>query len=168
MTLHLARQAPRRTEDVHQLLDRLAALTSVDVEARWLDAEGCTSVNRGHGQVTVRRDPEDAVTVLEEGRWEAVGGQPLRFRGAYRWRAGGDRISVAHVRQGEDRAVPLLDLVPVGEGVWVSETPHLCGEDSYHARLRVASDGLVLKWVVRGPAKAYTLLLRYAGGHRLA
>ena len=143
------------------MLERLRRVQEFRFEARWLDADGSFVTGHGAGRTTVREDGNQTLVVDESGRWEPRPGQTLRFHGGYRWSVEGERLSVAHLRRGENRPVALVDLVPSPDGGWRSVKPFLCGGDEYSAHLRADGANTVFRWMVRGPRKAYTLAITY-------
>lgn len=116
------------------------------------------------GRGTAKIVPEKVgLRLLETGHWiENGSGESIRFTASWEFQPlpeGG--IEVAHNRTGP--ATPLVHLFPTGENTWASRSPHLCGEDRYHACLtRNPDGGFRLEWTATGPRKQYRLLREYS------
>lgn len=143
------------------VLERLRRVDGFRFEARWLDADGSYVTGQGAGRATVRGEANHALMVDERGQWEPRPGQVLRFHGAYRWSVVEEGLAVAHLRLGEDHPAALVHLVVGPDGEWRSMRPFVCGADEYSAHLRLEDADTVFRWVVRGPRKAYTLVITY-------
>jgi Family of unknown function (DUF6314) len=118
---------------------------------------------RGAGDVVVRTMPAGGVRIEEAGWWQDDLGNRARFTNISQWipDALATRVRVEHLRHGVDNAVRLVDLGPIDDTTFRSETPHICGEDRYHASLVIWDDGLRLRWRIEGPHKAMILQTIY-------
>ena len=107
----------------------------------------------------------DRVTLREVRRVRARAGVVIDGKDATRWRVDGDRLEIAHLRLGEDRAVPIAAFrihdLATGESAAESYEPHPCGPDVYHASL-IVGDGFVrVRWRVATPRGDEFVVTRY-------
>ena len=56
---------------------------------------------------------------------------------------------------------PVFELLPQGDGRWLTAEPHLCGADHYSAELTEIDGGFLLSWQITGPRKNERLSYRY-------
>lgn len=79
----------------------------------------------------------------------------VTFRNTYRFEWLSGRVRVYHERQGADKAVWLVDLIPSKTDAesLISESPHLCGSDIYNASIRLDTSSFKLDWEIKGPSK---------------
>lgn len=111
------------------------------------EGEGVVEVTVGEGEVSWQ----------ERGRWIAGELAGLAFHNAVRWRRRGDAaLEVSHLRRGASRPTFLVELRP-GPSDWRAAAPHLCGPDTYDARLAWTAEALTLEWQVTSPTDPYTL-----------
>ncbi|MEM8559552.1 MAG: DUF6314 family protein [Bacteroidota bacterium] len=118
----------------------------------------------GAGQVTVMHPSEETLGFEEAGSWVSGRGQTFPFHNVYRWTRLAEpssRLRLEHLRFGVERPVLLFDLAPETPILWRSVAPHVCGDDRYTARLDIEQDQLVLTWIIKGPAKAESIVYRY-------
>lgn len=111
----------------------------------------------------------DGLCLIETGYWTEDGsGESVRFTASWEFQPlPEDGIEIAHNRTGP--ATPLVRLFPNGENRWASRSPHLCGDDRYHACLTAKADGgFRLEWTATGPHKQYRLLREYRGAPEIA
>lgn len=111
---------------------------------------------RGEGRVLVSAGSPHELTFTESGTWQNAVGKSFRFHNVYRWtRLSPVAVRLEHLRRGPAHAVPLLDFDFHNASVrgWRSAAPHLCGPDSYVAKLQLDSSGVRLRWSIRGPRK---------------
>jgi len=144
--------------DVMDALDawnRLGTITELVFEAQSRSATKTGWTGIGQGAVRVER--VDGATMLfhEQGSWTTEGGRAINFHNVFRWTADpeGRHIRLEHLRFGPGNPVYLFDLVPVGELVWESATPHVCREDLYSARMEYDREAVRLGWTITGPGK---------------
>ena len=106
----------------------------------------------GKGTVSTARYGNQTLFFTEQGSWRTANGDNFRFTNMYKWTLKKNSISVAHLRQGLNHPVPLLELIPDGNALRSSK-PHICKQDKYFARLTTKSPDLSLVWDVIGPSK---------------
>merc|ERR1711879_659445 len=99
---------------------------------------------------TVEHDGE-ACLFHEAGHFHPSKGQTIALFNCFEWCFESSAVRLSHRRRGS--AVYLFHLMPEGDGRWVSETPHYCGDDVYSGVLTMTDDGLMLDWRVTGPRK---------------
>ncbi len=149
----------------------LPQVTRVEVETHGHGLHG-----QGSGRVCVEREADPAWTFHESGliRWQPPGtgttGKELEFTNTLHWQVREECIELAHGRFGRDREVFLLRLIEVrpventgdftGADL-LSPEPHHCGNDRYHAALRLQTDGFDLLWRIEGPGKNQLLMHQY-------
>lgn len=111
----------------------------------------------GKGSV-VSTSSNTSLIFEESGEWE----NGIQFTSRLRWTIDDSKqkISLEHLRFGENRAVFLFDLVPDVRGL-SSFTPHLCNQDCYQGELTFKDDSLVFEWQVVGPHKNYKIEVVY-------
>lgn len=120
------------------------------------DPAGLVLRHEGEGVVEVTATDSE-VTWQERGRWTSGELAGLAFHNAVRWRRrAADAIEVSHLRRGASQPTFLVELRPEAGG-WRAAAPHLCGPDSYDARLAWTGDHLTLEWQVTSPTDPYTL-----------
>lgn len=141
------------------LWHRLRRVRSLSFVARGGEETGWNG--NGSGTVEVREAGDEEMTFHEQGTWRPEGGRNLRFHNVYRWTQASDLLRLEHLRFGENHAVYLFDLAPVGDWEWRSVSPHLCREDCYAAVLLVRDGSIVLRWSIDGPRKQETIEYEY-------
>ncbi|MEL7168398.1 MAG: DUF6314 family protein [Bacteroidota bacterium] len=153
------------TDDIDTLdllWQRIATIRSLYFDAKSTSATGWTG--RGKGQVIVSQPSDDALGFEESGLFTPGRGEPFVFHNVYRWTRNADTsplIQLEHLRFGVNHPVLLFDLAPETPTLWRSTAPHVCGDDRYTARLDIEPDHLRLTWIIKGPAKAESLVYRY-------
>lgn len=121
----------------------------------------------GKGTARLAVDPGgEVLTVLETGRWWDLPRRPVSspneevvFRKGYCLkRKGNSSFGVWNLKVGPENGRHLVDLEPSGvSGVWQTDKPHLCGADSYWAKLAILGpESLLLDWFSEGPKKCYS------------
>lgn len=114
------------------------------------------------GLVDVSNVGDDVLIFSESGEWNSGNKPVIKFFNIYRWRFVSDAIlELAHLRNGMDSPVHLLDFKKAGDSEWHSKKPHLCREDIYNAVLLVEKDSILLNWTVEGPEKKQTVKCLY-------
>jgi len=119
---------------------------------------------QGEGRVSTEKPSTDTLVFREEGHWQNDSGTRFPFSNIYRWTLRTQPtacIALEHLRFGPQQPVFLLDLAPDGPQRLRAVTPHLCGDDRYHAALSLADNALQFEWTVKGPAKDEYLLYTY-------
>lgn len=107
----------------------------------------------GNGRVEIEQPQEDVLIWRESGHWQQNGGRDIRFFNTFRWTRQEDKLSLEHLRFGENQPVFLFQLVPIDENTWRDAEPHLCRQDHYSARLVIQDQCLNLSWTVSGPTR---------------
>ncbi len=126
------------------------------------DMENAGWNGEGRGDVEVVKQ-ENVVVFNETGSWTTSEGTVLMFKNSFRWTHIPEReaYQLEHLRFGPDNPVFLFELVPTTDGGYISETPHLCGADTYAGALTPARDGFTLLWTIRGPKKDEKIMYEY-------
>lgn len=144
-----------------RLTQRLPSIRHLTFTSRSGSASGVAWSGQGHGQVEVD-SLSNAVRFLERGHFLPLGqSREVAFRNVYRWELQPDRVTLYHERRGAENAVQLFDLVADSATTLVSESPHLCGADTYQARLSLIEGGFRLEWCIAGPRKDERLVYHY-------
>jgi hypothetical protein len=138
--------------DLDQLWELLRVARTYQVRVLSLDGQ---LRHTGAGQVVVESGP-GRITWREAGRWESGALAGIRFHNSTSWARDGEAFTVQHLRRGDQQPVLLARLEWSGGG-WRSVAPHLCGEDRYHAEIRMVDDGLVIEWRVESPSDPYVM-----------
>ncbi|MDV6320371.1 DUF6314 family protein [Chromohalobacter sp. HP20-39] len=117
----------------------------------------------GQGAGTVTPETHtDQVRFIEQGHFLPRGqSREVAFRNVYRWDLHPEHIALYHERRGPDAAVWLFDLVADSATTLISKSPHLCGADTYQARLTFEPHGFQLEWHIAGPRKDERLIYHY-------
>ncbi|MCT8467759.1 hypothetical protein KZO85_04115 [Chromohalobacter canadensis] len=117
----------------------------------------------GQGSGTVAPETHtDWVRFTEHGHFLPQGqSREVAFRNVYRWDLHPEHIALYHERRGPDAAVWLFDLVADSSTTLISKSPHLCGADTYQARLTLEAHGFRLEWHIAGPRKDERLVYHY-------
>jgi hypothetical protein len=148
------------TTSIASIWDSLGRVQTLTFVARTSARTGWNG--RGEGSVVVTSLSPEVMTFTESGDWQPDEGGPGHFRNVYRWtRIAVGCLRLEHLRFGDAHPVSLFDLVPGDDGEWVSDSPHVCREDCYTARMSVHSDGIALDWRIRGPKKDETIRYQY-------
>lgn len=111
---------------------------------------------RGNARVLVVLSEIDRGNLVfsESGEWDSAEKPKIKFFNVYRWRRiQNDNLELAHLRNGADSPVHLLDFKQMAKTEWISEKPHVCREDLYAAVLLIEEDAVRLKWTIDGPNK---------------
>ncbi|MGL5452895.1 MAG: DUF6314 family protein [Aeromonas sp.] len=124
------------------------------------NGEGSTTDwnGRGEGDVQVS-DHHGGWLFSEQGRYITPHGRTLTMSNRFWWQRSERGIRLAHLRY--DTAVELFELLPQGEGRWITTEPHRCGADHYRAELIETERGFLLDWQISGPRKNERLSYRY-------
>ncbi|MCI0510612.1 DUF6314 family protein [Chromohalobacter sp.] len=116
---------------------------------------------KGVGTVTPEAH-SGGVRFIEQGHFLPRGqSRDVAFRNVYRWDLHPERIALYHERRGTEAAVWLFDLIADSASTLSSHAPHLCGADTYRARLTLEPRGFRLDWHIVGPRKDERLLYHY-------
>lgn len=119
-------------------------------------------LTQGSGQVVVSHVSKSVLIFNEHGRRQIEGGAYVDFTNVYRWQLLANGVlSLSHLRRGLDHAVHLLDFESREEGIWQTIHPHYCGNDIYHATLRVQAQHLHLQWCIQGNKKFIVINVFY-------
>lgn len=112
-------------------------------------------MRRGKGDVKVIEDDLSTVSFQEGGSWEMEGGKELAFSNMLRWKldVASGTIALEHFRPGFLKPVFLVHLRPKQESLLESVDSHLCGTDTYFAKVQIAPHFLQLSWRIVGPRK---------------
>lgn len=113
------------------------------------------------GAVEVSREG-DRLRFEERGVATLEGGRSLDTRNAITWTRRGDSIDVAHERLSAAHPVALVRLYGSHDGVFVSEAPHLCGDDRYSCTARLHDHAIEVEWAITGPRKRATVATTYS------
>lgn len=73
-----------------------------------------------------------------------------------------NRLGLEHLRYGDQSPVQLVELVKSTNRLWVSDCPHLCGQDRYQLTMSVTADQLTMTWHIDGPDKKQVSTLCYS------
>ena len=128
----------------------LGRVHAVQSESRSLLSTGWNG--SGSGKVSTARHDKKTLVFTEQGSWQSANGNNFNFSNIYKWTLEKNFISIAHLRQGPNHPVFLVELIPDGN-ILRSSIPHICKRDSYSAMLTMASTSLRLVWKVAGPSK---------------
>lgn len=104
------------------------------------------------GLVKVEMRSETQILFHEHGINE---GHP--FTNIYQWDWAESSIGLSHRRY----CPTFLYSLELQNGLLISHTPHLCGEDAYRAKLSIEEEGLLLSTQIRGPNKNIDLWVKY-------
>jgi hypothetical protein len=120
------------------------------------------------GSVAVSVKGSRVITFHETGSWTSIDHQTIDFRNIYRWTLSDleDTIRLAHLRDGIENPVHLVDFASLDKDTMRSIRPHNCGADHYSASLSAAGDRILLDWTIQGPAKEDTLACVYLTGKK--
>ena len=113
---------------------------------------------RGEGEVRVT-DHQGGWLFTEQGRYTTPHGRVLTMHNSFWWQRGERGIRLSHLRH--QAPVLLFELLPQGDGRWLTAEAHLCGQDHYSAELTQTTSGFLLGWEIRGPRKNERLSYRY-------
>jgi hypothetical protein len=113
---------------------------------------------QGSGTVHVLLENQNTILFHEKGTWET---KEIAFTNKLRFKLYPDRISLEHLRFGENTPISLVDLMPEKDHSLRTLTPHLCGEDCYRAKLFLNEDGIRLAWDIKGPKKHHKIYSFY-------
>lgn len=146
------------------VLDALSQVRALRFQARSQAGTGWDGV--GEGEVRVSRPSPSVVVFEESGMWQAdrPGAPGLAFRNVFRWTAQGAHLRLEHLRHGPDQPVFLFELAWAGQDAWHTVQAHLCGADTYEARLCCEPGAITVAWAIRGPRKDEALHYRYSAG----
>ena len=139
----------------------LSEVTSLKFVARSANESGWNGA--GYGSVVISKPNKKSITFTESGKWQPEGNQPLSFSNVFRWTLDdvSQSIKLEHLRFGPDNPVYLFDLVLKNDSTWQSAMPHICGNDSYSAVMRLMTDKIELHWAIKGTKKNEELLYSY-------
>lgn len=151
-------------EHLQQLLH---SVSRVDFFSSSQDGSRTGWDGKGTGRVVIEVDPISSVKQIrlyETGEFKGDAFGMVTYRNTYRFDWLSDRIRLYHERLGADNAVWLVDLVlsKLDPRVLVSDSPHLCGDDTYNASLKLLDGRFVLIWDIRGPRKNEHIEYYYA------
>ena len=131
---------------------RLLAVRTLHFESQSRTGTGWNGI--GSGQVEVTSPSNGVLLWRETGSWRQNGGREIRFFNTFRWTQNHDgRITLEHLRFGEQQPVFLFQLAPATPSEWRDVDPHLCRQDNYSASLHIELDSLKLSWTVYGPTR---------------
>ena len=141
-----------------ELWDRLGR-----VRTSRLRVEDGGTTREGSGTVIIHRAGPSVVEWEERGSWRDAAGHATTYHDRLRWTldTSAGVLSLFHLRQGETHPIHLADLSAGAEGRLVPALPHLCGDDTYLAALKVTDGTLELRWDVQGPKKNYRMFRSY-------
>ncbi|WP_419307950.1 DUF6314 family protein [Chromohalobacter israelensis] len=144
-----------------RLTQRLPSIRHLTFTSRSGTASGVAWSGQGHGQVEVD-SLANAIRFIERGHFLPQGqSREVAFRNVYRWELQPDRLTLYHERRGPENAVRLFDLVADSATTLVSDSPHLCGADTYQGRRSLEEHGFRLEWRIEGPRKDERLVYHY-------
>lgn len=133
------------------LWPRLLRVHSLRFESQSRTGTGWNGVGEGRVEVEVPR--EEVLIWRESGTWRQNGGRDIRFFNTFRWTRQGNKVSLEHLRFGENQPVFLFQLMPLDDGSWRDVEPHPCRQDHYSASLLIEEGALNLSWTVSGPTR---------------
>ena len=109
---------------------------------------------KGNGKVEVKDDGQ-TITFNEYGSWKGDQKQAHNYTNSFRWTCSKleGRISLEHLRFGENHPVFLFHLVPTEADLLESSHSHVCGEDAYFGWLHYSELFLQLNFRTIGPKK---------------
>ncbi|MEE3234282.1 MAG: DUF6314 family protein [Candidatus Latescibacterota bacterium] len=136
----------------------LAHVHTVQSESKSLLKTGWNG--KGSGKVSTAWHDKQTLVFTEQGSWQSANGNNFNFSNIYRWTLEKNSISVAHLRQGPNHPVFLVELIPDGN-ILRSKDPHICKRDKYSAMLTMAHTNLSLVWNVVGPSKNEHMVYLY-------
>ena len=113
---------------------------------------------RGEGVVAVT-DHQGGWLFSEQGSYTTPHGRVLTMHNRFWWQRSEQGIRLSHLRY--EAPVELFELLPQGDGRWLTAEPHLCGADHYRAELTEIDGGFLLSWQITGPRKNERLSYRY-------
>lgn len=120
---------------------------------------------RGSGTGRVEREIcGEQLYFTERGTFSpAHGDQCVQTYNEFIWqRLDERRIALSHSRFGRENPVKLFDLVcDPNRALWMSERPHLCGDDLYSGTLAYSDAILHFHWTIGGPRKQESLHYQY-------
>ena len=131
----------------------------------FLAGEDFAPIYEGLGVVEAIAEDSETIRFEETGmgRFLASKLPAMQFRNAIRWtQSGAESIKIEHLRNGSKSPTPLVELQYCGENGWASIFPHICGQDSYTAFVRLEGSRLCLQWHVVGPTKSQRIEFRYS------
>ncbi|MGY3916037.1 DUF6314 family protein [Aeromonas australiensis] len=113
---------------------------------------------RGEGRVQVT-DHQGGWLFNEQGCYITPHGRELTMHNRFWWQQSERGVRLSHLRY--EAPVELFELLPHGDGRWLTAESHLCGADHYSAELIEINDGFFLSWQISGPRKNERLSYRY-------
>jgi hypothetical protein len=121
-----------------------------------------SSQARGQATVLVSAPTKTTLLFTEKGEWSHLT-EPVAFHNTLRWSldASFERISLEHLRYGQDQPVFLFYLAPTGQTSLQSIDPHLCRDDRYFGRIEFNRSDIQFLWHIIGPKKNEILYHTY-------
>lgn len=109
----------------------------------------------GTGEVKVVLENLNSILFYETGRFNNTLNKSVKCSNIYQWDfdLNKNRISLSHLRFGLNNPVFLFDLVFNSANKMISEKPHLCKQDEYHAEVFIEKDIIKLNWLVKSNIK---------------
>ena len=147
---------------VEQFFLALAKMRVLRVYARWVEGGNPFSYS-GVGSVRVFEESPGVWAVEERGDGSSSqdSGLSMSFYNLVRWSVsakGG--LQIEKRRPGGESVV--LRLETAGDGLWTSQHPHQCVDDSYSASAEYRGDCIVLHWKIVGPHKSQSVDFEYS------
>ncbi|WP_429082791.1 DUF6314 family protein [Aeromonas bivalvium] len=143
---------------IQRLWERLPQIGSFAFEASNGAGSATDWCGRGEGEVRVTHH-QGGWLFTEQGRYTTPHGKVLAMHNRFWWQRTARGIMLSHLRH--EQPVELFELLPQGDGRWLTAEPHRCGQDHYSAELTLREDGFLLAWQIRGPRKNEHLGYRY-------
>lgn len=139
------------------LRDRLLSISQLRQDIRFDKYQAY-----GEGTVQVSATPEQIIW-SEQGFWKPPTGKKIPFTNTYYWKSlPNKKMEIGHLRLGKDQPVKLVEIyLTETENKWKSLSPHLCGEDTYAAEVKLLERSMLLCWDIRGPIKRQVLRYTY-------
>ncbi|KIC72367.1 Uncharacterized protein DB42_DE00130 [Neochlamydia sp. EPS4] len=118
---------------------------------------------QGRGEVKVTKQSHTLLIFDEKGTWHNQQGMQFNFYNIFRW--GLDlkacKISLEHLRQGANRPIFLLHLVPSNPHLLSSLNSYFCKQDIYSGKVYFEPFSFQLTWRIKGPHKNEQIAYSY-------
>ena len=158
-------QTPKRKKDLKTLLKfwkQIGKTTHLKFSAKTKEEER-TILRRGIAGVDVKFPSKSTIIFLEKGAWIIDEIPSTSFSNQFRWtlQLEKNRISLEHLRYGENNPVLLFQLKPSGENTLNPCESFLCDPDTYMGSMNFSKSSFSLHIRVLGPKKNQELLYEY-------